>query len=200
MGNVTYDINEIFRSLQCEGYNAGRPAVFLRFAGCQLHCSYCDTDHSLMYKLTLQELTSEIVKLEKVNLIYVLTGGEPTLQNLTPLIEFIGEERVCIETNGVLWKRLHKIRERFPDVFITVSPKAGHISYKSFEVANEIKVVLDKNLDMKKIECDIPYSLFNSHRCYIQPCSEDYQPAIDYVSENPLWRLSVQLQKVLNIR
>ena len=74
---VEYDLVEIFKSLQGEGRNSGRPAVFVRFAGCNLGCPWCDTPVARRFSLSLAELVDEIGShcVKSV----ILTGGEPTI-------------------------------------------------------------------------------------------------------------------------
>ena len=73
----TYALVEIFESLQGEGRNTGRPCVFVRFAGCNLSCPWCDTDVSCRFSATLGDLVGEIASFRAKSV--VLTGGEPTL-------------------------------------------------------------------------------------------------------------------------
>ena len=201
MGEITYPIAEVFRSIQGEGYHAGRPAVFVRFVGCNLSCPWCDTDHSATELLPLMPLVTRIINLEKACVIVVLTGGEPTLHQIIPLINALGHGKICIETNGVLWQRLRDIRLVCPDVWITVSPKPQRVAYKAMEYANEVKVVFDPCLlDLNKLYDKIPSRVKQGHRAYIQPCSGDIKPALDYVMAHPWWRLSVQLHKLIGVR
>ena len=73
-----YRINEIFYSLQGEGFHSGTPAVFVRFSGCNLRCVFCDTRHQEGTMMSLQEIVDEVNKYPMAPLI-VLTGGEPSL-------------------------------------------------------------------------------------------------------------------------
>ena len=199
---IKYELNEIFNSIQGEGFYAGIPATFIRFAHCNMNppCSFCDTDYSLKMSLTLEELLREKLQVGSDDL-YVLTGGEPTLQPINPIIEdLLCGNNVCIETNGLFWRRLQKIKTLYPDVWITVSPKFSKYYPQSFNFANEVKIVYDERINLEKIFDRIPREITDSHRAYIQPCSENFQPAVDYVMAHPWWRLSIQLQKVINVR
>ena len=73
-----YKINEIFYSLQGEGFHSGTPAVFVRFSGCNLRCTFCDTQHQAGEMMSLQEIVDEVNKYPIAPLV-VLTGGEPSL-------------------------------------------------------------------------------------------------------------------------
>ena len=93
-------INEIFYSLQGEGYHTGTPAVFVRFSGCNLKCSFCDTQHEEGTLMTDDEIIAEVSKYPAATVI--LTGGEPSLWIDDALVDRLHEagKYVCIETNG----------------------------------------------------------------------------------------------------
>ena len=86
-----YRINEIFYSLQGEGRNVGRAAVFVRFAGCNLQCSFCDTDFSSYREMSEEDIVDAVMSFPAR--FVVLTGGEPTLQlsftERTPCCHFL---------------------------------------------------------------------------------------------------------------
>ena len=82
-------INEIFYSLQGEGYHTGTPAVFIRFSGCNLKCSFCDTQHEAGTLMTDDEIIAEVSKYPAVTVI--LTGGEPSLWIDDALIDRLHE-------------------------------------------------------------------------------------------------------------
>ncbi|MCM1142149.1 MAG: 7-carboxy-7-deazaguanine synthase QueE, partial [Muribaculum sp.] len=111
-------INEIFYSLQGEGHFAGTPAVFVRFAGCNLQCPFCDTDFHSFTTMSIDEVMNEIKKYPARRV--VLTGGEPTLQLTAEFIDRLHREefRIHIETNGT--KCLPA-----PVDWLTCSPKGG---------------------------------------------------------------------------
>lgn len=109
----TLAVQEIFHSIQGEGPSAGQPAVFVRFAGCNLRCYFCDTEFEsgMGNQMTTPEIISAIGNAtpyapgEDSRLLVVLTGGEPLRQNIVPLIkalEGMGAE-VEVETAGTLW-------------------------------------------------------------------------------------------------
>ena len=77
-----YELVEIFESLQGEGRNMGRPCVFVRFAGCNLKCPWCDTDVTKRFSASLDELLAELGQYKAKSVI--LTGGEPTMQKEMP--------------------------------------------------------------------------------------------------------------------
>jgi len=201
---MKYPINEIFRSLQCEGFYAGRSAVFIRFSGCNKKCSFCDTDHTPKLNLTPSEIVEHMtVAGWKEEDLIVLTGGEPTIHDLKPVCEALinvnGGVEIAIETNGTNPRTLQRLKTAHLLDWITISPK--HIKDASAiwrNVADEIKVVLDPHNPPARY---IPFidNLFDANCCFIQPCSQDYAPAVKYVLEHPQWRLSVQTQKIINV-
>ena len=187
---MKYKINEIFYSIQGEGYFTGTPAVFVRFSGCNLKCSWCDTKHEDGEYYTKEELEAEVEKLTKGNpdVLIVLTGGEPTLQ--------LTDERlfknyfVAIETNGT---------NKVPNWvnWITISPKTDITEFKNNP--SEIKVVFEKHrIDyLEKLKG-------NSAFLYLQPLEIDgkmnVEETLDYIKQNPEFRLSVQTHKLIGVR
>ena len=190
-------VNEIFYSIQGEGFFSGTPAVFIRFSGCNLKCPFCDTIHHTYQELSEDEII-EIVSQYKSELV-VITGGEPTLQLTDSLVERLHKihKFVTIETNGTL-----SIPE---DVdWITVSPKqeyVGRFAKPIIRKANEVKVVYDNihNVSDYGIEAEF---------YFVQPCDtgdnkkneEIIKSCINFIKENPKWRLSLQTQKILSVR
>ena len=85
-----YKINEIFYSLQGEGFHSGTPAVFVRFSGCNLHCDFCDTQHQQGRMMSMQNIVAEVNKYPDASLL-VLTGGEPSF---------------CCRTSAEKWLRV----------------------------------------------------------------------------------------------
>lgn len=190
-------INEIFYSLQGEGANAGTPAVFVRFSGCNLRCPFCDTEHESGKKMTDEEIVDE-VKQHPATLV-VLTGGEPTLQADEQLIAMLKEtgKTVAMETNGT--RPVPKGVD-----FVTISPKDKYC--KNAEVVltecDELKVVFTGNGSPSN------YDNIKARYRYIQPCDtgdaeKNRQMVIEAVcfcKVHPEWRLSIQQQKILKIR
>jgi len=198
---MLYPINEIFYSIQCEGFHTGIPAVFIRLAGCNLHCSWCDTDYSEKRGMTEKEIVLEanaIYRARDYSLI-VITGGEPTIHDLGPLLRELETETsaiIAMETNGTKSQMLWWLKELGLVDWITISPKKA-TSLLSLKYANEIKVVFDGKIN----PMDYAHSLMQKEPyLYIQPCSENFKPAVDYVLEHPQWRLSVQTQKIIGIK
>ncbi|MBP3773949.1 MAG: radical SAM protein [Bacteroidaceae bacterium] len=192
----TYPVNEIFYSIQGEGYHAGRPAVFVRFSGCNLKCPYCDTQHASHQNMTAEEI------LEQVNgypaRFVVLTGGEPSLCVDDALVGLLHsqDKYIAAETNGT---------HALPDAidWVTLSPKTEvypHVPVVQPR-ANEVKVVYTNPSGVEG-HLNIPADHY-----FLQPCDtgnarrnqELVQSCIQYCKAHPQWRISLQLHKIMNI-
>ena len=177
-------INEIFYSLQGEGFRVGTPVVFVRFSGCNLSCPFCDTLHTEGVKMTDEEILAEVNKY--LGKVVVLTGGEPGLWVDEALITALHEngKYVCIETNGTC-----ELPESID--WVTCSPKEGtHLRVKHID---EVKVVYTG----QKVET---YLNLPAHYYFLQPCScKNTQEVVAYIKEHPMWRLSLQTHKLINI-
>ena len=194
-----YPINEIFYSLQGEGFHTGTPSVFIRFSGCNLRCAFCDTDHLSNTMMSAPEIVNEVIKYPGAPLI-VLTGGEPSLYVDEALIKALKltEKTIAIETNGTC---------PLPDGidWITLSPKTAFQGGMSqpcvITSCNELKVVYTGQ-DLSQYD-----SIKAQHR-FLQPCYVDnpkqrlirLQATVEAVLNNPTWRLSLQTHRVLGIK
>ena len=178
-------INEIFYSLQGEGYHTGTPAIFVRFSGCNLCCDFCDTQHEEGIMMTDEEIIAEVKKYPAVTV--VLTGGEPSLWIDDDFIDRLHEagKYVCIETNGT------RVLPESID-WVTCSPKQG----TKLEITrmDEVKVVYEGQ--------DISiYESLLAEQFYLQPCScSNTAETVDCVMRHPKWRLSLQTHKLIDIR
>jgi 7-carboxy-7-deazaguanine synthase len=214
---MTYAVKEIFYTLQGEGANAGRPAVFCRFAGCNLWsgresdrmqavCRFCDTDFvgtdgSLGSKYrSASALAEQITALWPASVegargkrLVVLTGGEPLLQVDSALIAALHAQdfEIALETNGSL---------AAPDGidWICVSPKSDAPLVQAS--GHELKVVVPQAaLDLAALEA-LPFS-----QRYVQPMDGPNQAAhlqwaLAWCLAHPAWRLSLQTHKLIGIR
>lgn len=178
-------INEIFYSLQGEGYYTGVPSVFVRFSGCNLKCPFCDTDHSDGVMMSDDEIIAVVSAYPACHV--VLTGGEPALWIDSLLVDRLHEagRYVCIETNGT------RVLPSNID-WVTCSPKDGaDVVLKHID---ETKVVFTGQ-DVEKY-----YSSDVAHH-FLQPCScSNTSEVVDYVMKHPHWRLSLQTHKIIDIR
>lgn len=142
-------VHSIFPTIQGEGPFAGRRSVFVRLAGCNLQCPFCDTDYtSSSIELDPVQITNRIVDVsphKEIELV-VLTGGEPFRQNIQPLVWWLINDgfRVQIETNGTLYQDLwSKLNDYKRDMLSVVcSPKAGKMDPHLADAVSDFKYVL----------------------------------------------------------
>ena len=210
---MSYAVKEIFLTLQGEGMQAGRPAVFCRFAGCNLWsgreqdraeavCRFCDTDFvgtdgTLGGRYTtagdLAEQIATTWGAEARHRFVVLTGGEPMLQIDGALIEALHARgfMIAVETNGTL--------PAPPGLdWICVSPKAD--TELAIRQGHELKLVYPQVQNTPE-----NYSALAFRHFLLQPMDgpdlvQNTTRAIDYCLRHPQWRLSVQTHKTLGIR
>ena len=211
---MTYAVKEIFYTLQGEGANAGRPAVFCRFAGCNLWtgreedrasavCQFCDTefvgtDGTDGGKFTTaQTLADKIASFwpahDQGNRLVVMTGGEPLLQVDSELLAAVHGHgfSVAVETNGT-------VKAPAGIDWLCVSPKAG-AEWVQRE-GDELKVVWPQDgLNWSELEA----ARFTNR--YLQPMDNllqktNIQKCIALCMERPAWRLSLQTHKITGIR
>jgi organic radical activating enzyme len=195
---VTYPLVEVFESLQGEGRNAGRPCVFVRFAGCNLSCPWCDTDVSRRFSASLGELVAEVGRHSPKSV--VLTGGEPTLVAGMPELVAALKGRgywLAVETNGTNdaeWLA-------FVD-YVACSPKAEFPGRLALARADEVRVVASSE-DVVGF-CRGLRGRIAATDWYVSPCDRggemDFATAKSVLSQLPGWSLSVQLHKILGFR
>ena len=202
----TYRVNNIFYSLQGEGRNTGRAAVFVRFAGCNLRCPFCDTEFDTYTEMTAEEIIAKAASLRPSSStlpsFIVLTGGEPTLQvdeAFVDLLHNAGYE-VAMESNGT------RPAPQNLD-WLTVSPKerGERQEVRGERMPDELKIVFDEHTAPDEF---LP-SLSSSHSplLYLQPCDTGdaqrneaiTQACVDYIKQHPQWRLSLQTHKLIGI-
>lgn len=192
-------VNEIFYSLQGEGFYVGVPSVFIRLSGCNLQCSFCDTTHQSFTDMSEREIADVVAQYPAQHV--VITGGEPSLQLTALLIELLHklDKEVAVETNGthILPENVDWITLSPKDAFIASSPAAKVVLKR----CNEMKVVFTGNElpNYDNIACD---------HYFLQPCDVDdaeqnkkiIEVTIAYCLQHPKWRLSLQTHKLLGIR
>lgn len=212
---MAYSVKEVFYTLQGEGSHAGRPALFCRFAGCNLWsgreqdrdkavCDFCDTDFigvdgenggqfrgadALAERITQLWLAGVV---QDANRFVVFTGGEPLLQLDAPLIEAMHVRgfEVAVETNGS--------KPAPPGVdWLCVSPKAD--AQLLLTRGDELKLVYPQPLAMPE-----RFSKLDFRHFYLQAMdgpqqARNTQAAIAYCMQHPQWKLSVQTHKLLGI-
>lgn len=213
---MSYSVKEIFYTLQGEGMQAGMPAVFCRFAGCNLWsgreadrasavCRFCDTDFvgtdgTLGGKYdTANRLADRIASLwpsgERQHRLVVATGGEPLLQVDRALIDALHarEFRIAVETNGTI-----EAPEGID--WVCVSPKAG-AGWVQMR-GQELKLVYPQPRLMPDA---LPWAALQFEHLLLQPmdgpdATSNTAAAVAYCQAHPEWRLSVQTHKMLGIR
>jgi 7-carboxy-7-deazaguanine synthase (Cx14CxxC type) len=210
---MAYTVKEIFRTLQGEGRQAGRAAVFCRFAGCNLWsgreedrteaaCRFCDTDFvgadgenggKFADAKSLAALAAELWGPERRHRLVVLTGGEPMLQVDEALIDAFHENgfEVAIETNGT------KPVPSSVD-WICVSPKAGCPVVQAS--GDELKLVYPQEGAEPELYEGLAFDHF-----LLQPMDgpelvRNTKAAIDYCLAHPQWRLSIQTHKTIGVK
>ena len=193
-----YELVEIFESLQGEGRNTGRPCVFVRFAGCNLACPWCDTDVSRRFSASLSDLLRELAGCRARSVI--LTGGEPTVQEGMPeLVAALKEAGwwIGVETNATgepAWLA-------FVD-YVACSPKAEFPDSVRLTRADEVRVVASSE-DVAQF-CRAVKERIAATDYYVSPCERDGQ--VDFATAKAVlgelegWSLSVQLHKLLGFR
>ena len=186
---------EIFYSVQGEGTWTGTPAVFVRLAGCNLACDFCDTDYALKFVASVDELVARVRTEGGDCPMVILTGGEPLAQAHTPaLIAALRADgrRVHIESNGTIDVRLPA------DVWLTVSPKE-RLHPAMAARANEAKLIVDARVPEEWI-AHFP----RATPIFLQP--EGNKPrnielAVAAAKQHPArYRLSLQTHKFIGVR
>lgn len=198
-----YRVNDIFYSLQGEGHNTGRAAVFIRFAGCNLRCSFCDTEFDTYREMTAEEIVASISTYSAR--FVVLTGGEPTLQVDEAFVDLLHQHgfEVAMESNGT------RPAPKNLD-WLTVSPKISGEKWKvesGWRLPDEVKVVFDEDT-VPETYLPSPSTLSLSPILYLQPCDTGnaernaiiINRCIDYIKEHPQWRLSLQTHKLIGFK
>lgn len=186
---------EIFYSIQGEGTWSGTPAVFVRLAGCNLACDFCDTDYATKTIAAVDDVVRSVRAAGGDCPMVILTGGEPLAQTETiDLIDALRRDgrRVHIESNGTIYAALP------PDVWLCVSPKE-RVDPRMAARANEAKLIVDARVPEEHLPlfADKPVIL-------LQP--EGNRPknvalAVDYVRAHPgRFRLSLQTHKFIGVR
>ena len=201
----TLRITEIFYSLQGEGFHSGTPAVFVRGAGCNLACTFCDTDFSFKEKLTQEEIVERIA--EYPAKFVVLTGGDPTVQpqGFKRLIELLHERDyyVTMETNGTSMDTLGVD-------WVTVSPKLSQGGEWVLRNGNELKLVYEDQ-DLKFFENsdfehyflqpkEIRTGSFGKGERDVAATGIEWERTVAAALANPRWKLSFQMHKELGLR
>lgn len=191
-------VNEIFYSLQGEGYFSGTPSLFIRFSGCNLKCGFCDTQHQHGTEMKEEDIVEKARACKAQHV--VITGGEPSLQLTESLVDKLHEigKYVAVETNGT-----HLLPENVD--WITLSPK------DAFVTGTQSKIVLKRCNELKLVFTGSPladYSMIDVAHYFLQPCDvgneaknkEILEDTINYCLAHPQWHLSLQMHKLIGVR
>jgi 7-carboxy-7-deazaguanine synthase len=187
-------LSEIFYTVQGEGTWTGMPAVFVRLAGCNLSCDFCDTDYSMKALRSIEQIVDDVRALSADRPAIVLTGGEPFAQAETPaLIDALRADgrRVHVESNGTAFASLPD------DVWLCVSPKE-RVDPRMAARADEAKLIVDRRVPEEHVPLfdRLPVLL-------LQPEGNKPQNvaiAIEYAKAHPQrFRLSLQTHKFIGV-
>ncbi|AFJ90646.1 7-carboxy-7-deazaguanine synthase QueE [Blattabacterium sp. (Blaberus giganteus)] len=202
MKEISYPIKESFYSIQGEGHFYGIAAYFIRFEGCNIKCDWCDTKESWNIKkkdfVPIHKIIANINNY-KVKTV-IITGGEPMMWDLYPLIKKLKkkEYRIHIETSG-----FYPIKEKYVD-WITISPKKiKRPIQENYKKINELKIIISDENDFFFAEEQANYVKSKNCFLFLQPewtnIFRIIPKIISYIKENPKWRISLQIHKMLNI-
>lgn len=201
-------INDLFWTIQGEGRWAGHRALFVRMPYCNYDCPWCDTEYDSYKNYSLEEF--EIFCTQEPARFAVITGGEPTAHKDTPrVIELLKKHGfyIACETNGSL---PIPVGIDFP----TVSPKRFtkskfapyHIHESVYASAKEWKYVVDKDFDFSILNRHKSAAKFMADTAVVHSLSPEHgdmavntQSILNYVAENPQWKLSLQTHKWINV-
>lgn len=206
---MQYRISEIFSSVQGEGCNTGISMVIVRLQGCNIRCSWCDTKYTWPAdkgkEMSEEEIVQEVKKSAGPRWI-MLTGGEPTMQNLGPLCEALHKVhyRIALETNGTL-----PLQGRVD--WLCMSPKlqvpgGSSIDRNILLRAEELKFVIHDQEGLNAVDEFLAKWRLALNEGYIQIClqPESGDPdATQFCYETCIqrgWRLSIQLHKLISVR
>jgi organic radical activating enzyme len=197
---VKYPIMETFTSVQGEGVFTGVPSFFIRLAGCDVGCVWCDVKESWdkeKHPLVALDTLVEAAIGSGVKVV-IVTGGEPTMHDLGPLTEalrYVGL-RVHLETSGT-----QKLTGLFD--WITFSPKKFKAPLEEyFQLANELKVVINHKSDIEWSH-ELSARMNESAQWFMQPEWDKRELMLshifDWVLKNPHWRVGLQIHKYMGV-
>ncbi len=198
--SIELPIMEYFYTIQGEGFYSGRAAFFIRLAGCDIGCVWCDVkeswDHEAHPNLTIDFIIEEVLK-SKTDFV-VITGGEPAMYDLTSLINKLKDHKIetAIETSGC-YELIGNI-----DWYCFSPKKFKKPTDEAYSKANELKVVISHPSDFVWAE-EHATKVNLECKLYLQPewsKQERFLPEIiEYVKLNQRWRISLQTHKFMNI-
>ncbi|MGC9151687.1 MAG: 7-carboxy-7-deazaguanine synthase QueE [Microbacter sp.] len=196
--NDSLKVVEIFYSIQGEGANVGQPAIFVRLAGCNEQCWFCDTDWAHGTEMSMPEIASKVKQYPAKRIIW--TGGEPTLQLTNEVLDHFNGYFHCIETNGT-----NPVPSNID--YIACSPKVPPaILRQNFDFVDELRYPLWVGEVPPSIDELPPAANYfvspvfeGDEKKRFALSNENLQYCLDFVKQHPQWRLSVQVHKLLNV-
>ena len=197
---VSYNIVEIFHSVQGEGFRSGIPHVFIRFGRCNLRCEWCATDFDTYQEMSVIDILGEVLKFDCKNVIF--TGGEPMLNDLWPLARPLKRRgyHLSVESNGTV-----EVPEGLLD-WICISPKD--------QMYPKVAIKQRTGDELKCVYVGQPLSIYDELKAgfdhlFLQPCYDEHESVEKngrsfgitegVVKENPAWRLSLQTHKWMGV-
>ena len=211
-------VNDIFYSLKGEGLFTGKPMIFVRLAGCNVHCSFCDTEYQHGLELSVEEILTSVTALNPTQRIksVVITGGEPLMQDIADLVSILQREdyHCHLETNGTL---------PVPDHvdWVACSPKgpADQLCLSTVSYADEVKFLVGtpgwvQYIDDVMARCEPtgqlyvmpiakalpPNAVSNVARQQDELLPSNLQAAMQFITRRPEFSLCIQAHKYLNIK
>ncbi len=190
---------EAFYTIQGEGFHTGTAAYFIRIGGCDVGCHWCDVKESWNAESHPPTAIGQIVETAKkyANTV-VVTGGEPLMWNMNPITNILHTQNISIhiETSGA-----YPLTGNWD--WICLSPKKNKLPTQTvYDAANELKVIIHNKHDFVFAE-EQAQKVNPNAILFLQPewsKKDEITPLIvDYVMQNPLWRISLQTHKFLNI-
>lgn len=195
------EVTEIFDSIEGEGKRAGTLTTFIRLTGCNLRCSYCDTAYAFMCGRFMS--IEDIVKRVHYHQV-TLTGGEPLVHDIRPLLDALKGHEVNIETNGSINVDPFFV---YPDVFFTLDYKCGTSgmsdqmyseNFKKMRKRDVLKFVVGSREDLEQAFAVFKqyFGTLRNRKIYVSPVFGHIEPAeiVAFMKEKNLWSWRIQLQ------
>ena len=190
---------EIFNSIQGEGANVGKAATFIRLSGCNLNCSYCDTEWETGVEMSIDEIKREVEKYSTRLIIW--TGGEPTLQLNSEILQQFTAYTQAIETNGTT-----PVPAGID--YVSCSPKVSAATLRgNFTYVDEFRFPVSVGSIVPSID-ELPDAanyflspVFTGDEKKMESLDiQNLEYCLKIIENDPRWRLSVQLHKLLRVR
>lgn len=200
MQNKLFPFVESFLSVQGEGLNSGKYALFIRFGDCNIRCEFCDSKEAWNnYKLLTEEEIKKILKRNRTKTNFlILTGGEPALYNLSNIVKYAKKLKyfIALETNGTIFKDWMKEID-----WITLSPKKDDVNENVLKIAKELKFVIINKKSFNLVEKFLPFD-----NVVLQPVNNRIDIAKMIIKKiakskyKSCLRLGLQLHKIIGIK